>query len=867
MCQLEANPPVKSLAGRSTKNLPTFLLIHFPLSEGASLLINLVSSSRVTAAIQKKREMEVENRKTIAPTKKRKREPAAIENLSPEEKDAQISSLKLEMEGLFHYFRQTIGQTQTPDLFSGLTDSSSSVNSMVALLMEETSFPLSKLVDEIFSKLKEKIESVTMASVKTAVVSVGQRVSYGMPNADADVLEDDDESCLWCWETRDLKMMPKSVRGLLKVRRTCRKKIHDRITAVSAMLAVLQRAETDKSFRSDLNKAAEKLGKVLSEVDIRSFMDNMLQKNSTEMAEKDAKREEKLLLKQLEKTKCEAEKEKKRMDRQLLKEKLQHEKEQKLIQKALNEDKEKEEAELRKRIKKQQDEAEKEQKRREKEQTELKKQLEVQKQASIMERFLKRSKDTSSTQPKLPSGEVTAQGPSCAKPEDESRTVIQAIDNAFATTCEASVDDIRRTHFASWRRLGHSLSSSRKHWGIRRKPKSELFPKLKLSTNNGATSDGELNKEKQGDECEEKHLNDVSCIRQSESSSSVRKKSRRAMQLLQFDKCCRPGFYGIWPTQSQVVGPRRPLKKDPELDYEVDSDDEWEEEQAGESLSDCENDEEESLEEGCSKADDEDDSEDDFMVPDGYLSEDEGVQVDRMDIDPSEQDASSSSPSKQKDQESQEFRALLHQQKQVQSLTDHALAKTQPMIICNLTHEKVTLLAAKDLEGTQKMEQIYLRALVVRAFPCSSSLIEISINDIQDEDQEAGKSSCSQSTPPSASKAKSIPDSDLPTVVSTIQSCSQGINKVVETLQQKFPDVPKTKLRQKVREISDFEDSRWQVKKEVLTKLGLSPSPDKGVKRPKMISTFFSKRCLPPSTNPPPPAVEETARLENENDA
>lgn len=28
---------------------------------------------------------------------------------------------------------------------------------------------------------------------------------------------------------------------------------------------------------------------------------------------------------------------------------------------------------------------------------------------------------------------------------------------------------------------------------------------------------------------------------------------------------------------SQVVGPRRPLKKDPELDYEVDSDEEWEE--------------------------------------------------------------------------------------------------------------------------------------------------------------------------------------------------------------------------------------------------------------------------------------------------
>lgn len=52
---------------------------------------------------------------------------------------------------------------------------------------------------------------------------------------------------------------------------------------ISAMLAALQRPETEKSCRSDLSKAAEKLGKILNKVDIRSFMDNMLQKNSTEM--------------------------------------------------------------------------------------------------------------------------------------------------------------------------------------------------------------------------------------------------------------------------------------------------------------------------------------------------------------------------------------------------------------------------------------------------------------------------------------------------------------------------------------------------------------------------------------------------------
>ena len=47
--------------------------------------------------------------------------------------------------------------------------------------------------------------------------------------------------------------------------------------------------------------------------------------------------------------------------------------------------------------------------------------------------------------------------------------------------------------------------------------------------------------------------------------------------------------------------------------------------------------------------------------------------------------------------------------------------------------------------------------------------------------------------------------------VSVIQSCSQSMNKVVESLQQKFPTVSKLQLRNKVREISDFVDNRWQV--------------------------------------------------------
>lgn len=126
------------------------------------------------------------------------------------------------------------------------------------------------------------------------------------------------------------------------------------------------------------------------------------------------------------------------------------EKEQKLQQKAMIDEnnKEKEESESRKRAKKQQDESEKEQKRREKEQVELKKKLEVQKQASIMERFLKINKDSLTTQPqpqpKVPSVDVADQAPSCTKHESESGTVVEAIDNAFSKTSEATVDDLRR---------------------------------------------------------------------------------------------------------------------------------------------------------------------------------------------------------------------------------------------------------------------------------------------------------------------------------------------------------------------------------------------------------------------------------------
>nr|BAJ53153.1 JHL23J11.8 [Jatropha curcas] len=778
--------------------------------------------------------------------------PSLLCNMTDDQKAAQIETLKDELQGLFVYYRQEMDQELGFGFGADLGGNEcNTLNGMVGLLMEESQLALSKLVEEIHAKLsKERLKdnvTVTVAVVKTAVLFVGQRMMYGVPNVDADVLEDESQDCLWCWETRDLKVMPKYLRGTLKVRRICRKKIHERISAVSAMISALQNSETYQSCRTDLMRASGKLAKALKEAEIRSLVDGTLQKNGTVKADQEAKLEQKVLIKQLEKNKREVEKEKKRMDLELQKEKRQIEKEQKRLQEEAEKDekrREKEESEMRRQLKKQQKEVEKEQRHKEKEEAKMKRQNAIKKQASIMERFLKRSKTDSPCQNEGTSIEETAPVLSGKKSEKMPEAVTMAMDCTLSSNDDIRIDDIRKLHLSSWHHLGHAIRSNRKqHWSIRQKPKTELFKELKLTTARELSHDGELIVEKLESEWGEQSSDDRLCATNLESSLNDKKWKRRK-KLLQFDKSHRPAFYGIWPKKSHVVGPRHPFRKEPDLDYDVDSDEEWEEEDPGESLSDCDkDDEEQSLEEGCSK-DDEEESEDGFFVPDGYLSENEGVQVDRMETELSVEKARGS-PSSKQDSESEEFCKLLQQQKYLNNVTETALRKNQPLIILNLMHEKVPLFVAEDLTGTSKLEWTCLEALRVRKFPGGPSM-EISTVDIQAEAREAcvsnGKTNSTHVSP-----AAAIPELDMPIVVSTIQSCSQSINKVVDSLQQKFPTVSKSQLRNKVREISDFVDNRWQVKKEVLNEVGISISPRKSRGRMPNISTFFSKRCLPPT--------------------
>ncbi|KAG9446993.1 hypothetical protein H6P81_013121 [Aristolochia fimbriata] len=802
-------------------------------------------------------DMDPKSEDKLAKKSSKRKRMSMDEIIAKEDLEALLSHYREEIDSLYAYYRETMSQKIC--LESGIGSSIVSLDAIIASLLEESGLPFSKLVGEIYEKVKT-MEGTTLASVRCSVLFVGQRSMYGVTNADADVLEDNSESCLWCWETRDLKLLPIAHRGVLSIRRTCRKKIHERIAALSSIVSSLLTPKAHNDNKVDMTKAYDRLGKTLNENQIRTLVEGLLQKNGAELAAKEAKLKEKEMVKELERNKREVEKEKKRADRELQKEKLQNEKEKKRLQDEAEKEErrhEKEEAELKKLLRRQQEEAEKEQRRREKEEAELKKQLVIQKQATMMERLFKRKTSGDS----LDEGSVAKSKHVLSEASDTMpNAVTSSMDASLFRINDADPSEFLRSHMSTWLKLGQSIRCSKsQRWGKRHKPKRPLIKELKLQ---GTLSEVESSKpltiplkgaspEKLVDVWEETVGDEDISSRaiNVDSSAAIMPSCSRRKKLLQFDKSYRPAYYGTLFSKSDIVGPRCPFKKDPNLDYEVDSDEEWEEEEPGESLSDCEKDAgEETLEEGGSK-DDEDGSENSFMVPDGYLSEDEGVLVDRMETDSADDEVRSTPSSCKEDDESEEFRTLLRSMKYLNVMTDQALRKNQPLIITNLKHEKCALVTAEDLNGTVKLEQVCLRALSMRLHaegPC----IEISVDhgDHVNEDQEVSQSQCkiTAATPASGTV---LSDNDLPKLVSTIHSCSSGMNKLVETLQRKFPGVPKSHLKHKVREVAEFVDHRWQVKKEILNKLDFSASPVKGdLKGKGIISSFFTKRCMPASS-------------------
>lgn len=113
--------------------------------------------------------------------------------LAAADKDALVAGCRQELEGLLEYYKEVSGHRMQFEV------GNLSTNASIGCLLEESSLGLSKLVDEIYEKLKG-MEGVSATSVRSSVLLIGQRMMYGQSSPDADVLEDESEKALWCWE-------------------------------------------------------------------------------------------------------------------------------------------------------------------------------------------------------------------------------------------------------------------------------------------------------------------------------------------------------------------------------------------------------------------------------------------------------------------------------------------------------------------------------------------------------------------------------------------------------------------------------------------------------------------------------------------
>ncbi|XP_015694494.1 chromatin assembly factor 1 subunit FSM-like isoform X2 [Oryza brachyantha] len=738
------------------------------------------------------------------PMQRIKKQPKRKRALVDEE--ASSAGFQGEIGALFDYYKEVSGYQLKPEEIGCTTN-----DSIIACLLEESNLPYAKLVDEIYRRMELR-DGVTKSLVRSSVDHIGERMSYGISDIHDQVLVDESKSKLWCWETRDLELLPPQLHGSLQIRRMARKLIHERILAISG---------TPKVHVNENTGSVSAIQDVLNLDGIRSLVEKL----KSDMAQKDSKTTERSNLKAL--------KEQTRIDCQVQKEQKHKERELKHIkEKADKEAKraERQKAEQNKRLKKHQ-EAEREQKRTEKQQAELKRQACIQKQANFMENFLRGRKAGSMESPGNHHSVGSPHSNVISKIEDCVSSATSAMDCTLSAENQLRLDEIWKLQIAGWRKLSRQKKICR--WGVRRNPKIELCKELKLQKC-AATASSEfmstLIKEQSSQMERPGSLNFSKLLDESYGENGDTSETTNAntpssvclvRKLLQFDRSYRPAYYGTWRKKSSAVCARYPFKMDPLLDYDVDSDEEWEEEEPGENLSDFDNDDEEAMDEQDSKHDAEEETDNSFVVPNDYLSEDEGVQFESGKLDDTCRLLIIPGVA------IEELNVVLRQQKALHSFTKHALDRDRPLVIYNLDHGKADLLDAEDMNGIFRVEQLCLQALCMREYP-GAPIIDIPVNiTLTTEDQEIGQPKKKGPSTPVASKL--IPDSDLPKVVKLISSCPYGISKLVESLHMQFPRVPKFQLKNKIREIADFTNNRWQVKKEILDWCGSSVPLDKGV--------------------------------------
>lgn len=628
--------------------------------------------------------------------------------------------------------------------------------------------------------------------------------------------------------------------------------------------------------------------------------DEDISRRKEEKSRKELAEDERRMRKEEKRIKEEAEKEKKKKKREEEKKKKEEEKNAKKQQEAAKEEekrKAKEEAEAKKR----REVAEKEEKRRKKEEEKEAKRLKdeaeqesknrkrkemeekeaqrdekrrrqeetLKKQANVMAKFLKRS-SAAGNDAHVSKAETGDRHRNNAIPSNDSQepsTVFKTRVNETRTIDEelasANIDVsiVLRNYQEIWLAVNKKMTPVKlSRWGVRKHPKIELVKELKLRSdtvnqvpNNQVLNHNELSTDPlcktvvTDSEMSDCHIvEDLSTsirgassqkpsevLKKDEKRSALEEPQRpKRRKLLQFHEDHRPAFYGSSSLKSSSVGPRHPLKKDSSLDYNYDSADEWEEEEPGESLSDSEK------EDDISEGGEEDDQGDGFLVPDGYLSDDE-LQVESEEIG----DGSTEPDqilgflqNKGGDGNQDEVKGTINRKdretakslKRLNALIERALRTNCPLVISSIGVSNEVQNQSNTPSGNSSGktgttsntdDTSILQCLSMEVL---TPFVKVEVPPVTCEDKTPDVKSSSRRTP---REEKCLPRDVLVELVQFLKTSMHSMKRNVELLGSNFPNMSKNQLENAIRRVADYNGTCWEVKTEVLHDLDIQLPP------------------------------------------
>lgn len=264
----------------------------------------------------------------------------------------------------------------------------------------------------------------------------------------------------------------------------------------------------------------------------------------------------------------------------------------------------------------------------------------------------------------------------------------------------------------------------------------------------------------------------------------------------------RPAFWGSWPNTrphkvAERVNGRRPFATEANLDYEDESADEWEEEE-GDIVDKDDDDKEEEEQEGA------DGDDEGFMVPDGYLSDDErGNKGDADEIAAEQQEQPGSGVEAAAAGEVQPDKRLL----ELEHLITAARAAKQPLLISSLPVEGV--------EGSALKHNELLHCLSPRRSQCCNADRDSTIMPI------APTALSAQHIRPQKQKRRTLSETLSMKLQEFVREYSDNCAKA-DTLVKDFIDKHKdcgekmsfNAVRNELSAVCQFANGSWTVRKE-----------------------------------------------------